>query len=709
MNYSASIKPKLSKSINKVYTNKLEYEAYRYLKNMYGEDSKFRDGQLDAILSVLDNKRTLVVQKTGWGKSLVYFLATRILRDMKKGPTIIISPLLSLINNQIESAQVLNLRATTINSNNQDDWKSIEVDIIEDKYDLLLISPERLGNEEFITNILNKIKSSIGMLVVDEAHCISDWGHDFRPDYKRINKIIELLPPNIPLLATTATANDRVIDDIKSQLGSSLNIIRGELIRESINIQTIKLDTQSERLAWIYENINKMPGTGIIYCLTQRDCELVSNWLNEKGIVVESYHAGYNSEERLEKEYKLISNKIKALVATVALGMGFDKPDIGFVIHFQRPGNVVAYYQQIGRAGRAIDESYAILLYGSEDDDIIEYFINTAFPTYEEMNNVVRILESSDSGLSLNNILTHINMKYGRLEKCLKFLQIEGVLYKEKSKYYRSVNPWIPDFSHSDKITQIRKDELKSMNEYTDSDKCYMKFIADELDDKFSRNCGKCSNCINKNLFNDKVEHINILDAENFIKGDFLTIEPRKQWPSGIKINGKSKIEENLRMQLGYTLCSYGDSGWGKLVRKGKYDDVYFSNQLVDASYNLLNNIIKEWDIRWITSIPSIRRPILVKDFAKRLAEKLSIEYDEVLYKSTDTPEQKKMENSFSQFKNVEKSIDINRCHKGNVLLIDDMVDSRWTLTYATYLLRSNGSGEVYPFVLAKTTSNGGD
>lgn len=695
-----------SKEINKAL---FENKANEYLKRLYGEEAKFREGQLDAIVSVLNNNRTLVVQKTGWGKSLIYFLSTRILRDMKKGPTIIISPLLSLINNQIESAKGLNLKAVTINSTNKNDWDEIEYKIKQDEYDVLLVSPERLGNEEFINSVLNNIKESIGMLVVDEAHCISDWGHDFRPDYKRINKIIKLLSPNIPFLATTATANNRVVNDVKEQLGDDLKIIRGPLTRKSINIQTIKLDSQSERLAWISENINKMSGTGIIYCLTKRDCEIVSGWLNKNGICVESYYSGFDTEERAIKEYKLINNEIKALVATVALGMGFDKPDIGFVIHFQRPGNVVAYYQQIGRAGRGIEESYAVLLYGDEDDEITEYFIKTAFPTYKEMESVVNILDNSESGLSINGILSKINMKQKRLDKCLKFLQIEGAIYKEGSKYYKSMNQWIPDFEHSKKITQIRKNELESMNHYTSTKNCYMKFIADELDDKYASDCGKCSNCTGKNIFPNSVEFTDVVRAEQYIKGEVLLIEPRKRWPVGIKINNTNAITEDLMMEEGYMLCCYGDSGWGKLVKQGKYHDGYFSDELVDASYNILKEKVKEWNIKWVTSIPSLRRPELVRYFAKRLSNKLELNYEEVLFKKADTPEQKKMENSFGQFENVCKGIDIKECYKGNVLIIDDMIDSKWTLTYATYLLRDNGSGNVYPFALAKTTSQGGD
>lgn len=684
-------------------------EAYNYLESLYGANADFREGQLEAILSVLNKKRVLVVQKTGWGKSLIYFLSTRMLRDMGKGPTIIISPLLSLINNQIESAEKLNLKAVTINSTNKDDWQEIEKDILNNEYDILFVSPERLGNEEFLNSVLYKIKDSIGMLVVDEAHCISDWGHDFRPDYKRINRIIKLLPPNIPFLATTATANDRVVNDIKEQLGEDIMISRGPLIRESINIQAINLDSDTERLAWLYENLNKIPGTGIIYCLTQRDCDIVAGWLNKKGMNVESYHAGFSSEERSEKEAKLINNEVKALAATVALGMGFDKPDIAFVIHYQRPGNVVAYYQQIGRAGRGIDNSYAVLLYGNQDNDIIEYFINSAFPTYEEMQRVIDLLEDSYSGLKLSEILKQINMKSGRLEKCLKFLIIDGAIYKEKSKYYRSINPWESDFEHSGEITAIRRKELESMNDYTETKGCYMEYISNELDDKYSTKCGKCSNCRGSNIFPITVKLENTIEAEQFIKGEYLEIEPRKKWPSGVKINNKNKIDEDIEMEKGLMLCSYGDHGWGKLVRTGKYEDKYFSDELVNASYNLLRHKIKEWNIQWVTSIPSMRRPNLVKSFAQRLSDKLNLYYEEVLIKKSNTPEQKTMENSFGQYKNVYNGLGINKCYRGNVLIIDDMVDSRWTLTYASYLLRENGAGRVYPFALAKTTSQGGD
>ncbi|MCT4617868.1 MAG: RecQ family ATP-dependent DNA helicase [Marinisporobacter sp.] len=682
---------------------------------MFGKEARFRNGQWEAIDSVLNNRRTLVVQKTGWGKSAVYFIATKILREQGKGPTILISPLLSLMNNQIETAEKLGLKAVTINSNNVDQWSDIEEKLISNECDILLVSPERLGNREFIDSVLNRIKSSIGMFVVDEAHCISDWGHDFRPDYRRILRIIQSLPSNMPLLGTTATANERVIFDIKEQVGEELNILRGPLTRESLRIQTIKLNNQAERLAWLYENINKFNGSGIIYCLTKNDCNLVAKYLRNRGIDALEYYSSLskssegNRQLRNEREKKLMNNQVKALVATVALGMGFDKPDIGFVIHYQRPGSLVAYYQQIGRAGRGIENAYTILLNGKEDDDIQDYFIKSAFPTVTEMNEIINAIEEIHEGRSKRDILGDVNIKSGRVEKCLKFLEIDGIIYKEGSKYYRSVNKWIPNFERGKAITKLRYQELEQMREYVDYDGCYMRFIANELNDPFAHDCGKCSNCVGEKFISENVNRKNVIEAIRFIKGEFLEIEPRKQWPNKeISPNGKINIPKDKQVEKGIALCSYGDAGWGELVKQGKYKDHNFDDRLVDAAYNLLKDRIKEWNINWITSIPSLRRPTLVKSFAERLAKKLGLYYEEVIYKKQPTKEQKTFENSNMQAKNAFDGFALNKVYEGNVLIVDDMVDSRWTFAVTTYLLRDTGANQVYPFALAVTSGSEG-
>ena len=375
-------------------------QAEELLKTMLGEDTAFRDGQWEAIeLVVAQKERTLLVQRTGWGKSIVYFIATGLLRAEGKGITLLISPLLSLMRNQIEMAERIGTRAVTINSNNPEEWDAVKADLQSNKCDILLISPERLASSEF-NEFLASIPGNIGMLVIDEAHCISDWGHDFRPDYRRIVGIIENLPAGIPVLATTATANDRVVNDIREQLGYDLKILRGPLARESLRIQTIALRDQAERLVWLAENIPRLPGTGIIYCLTVTDCSRVATWLKSRGLNVYEYHAKLDKGDRIDREQRLINNEVKALVATVALGMGFDKPDLGFVIHYQRPGSLVAYYQQIGRAGRNLDNAYAILLSGGEDP----------YPNVE-YSEVIREKNESKYNDSVGVVLTEEKMK----------------------------------------------------------------------------------------------------------------------------------------------------------------------------------------------------------------------------------------------------------------------------------------------------------
>ena len=403
--------------------------ALDLLRAMLGAQADFRPGQWEAIESVaVHKKRALVVQRTGWGKSLVYFLATKLLREQGAGPTLLISPLLSLMRNQIEMAARIGIRAHTIHSANREEWDSAESALKENACDVLLISPERLNNSHFLETVLPGMAGRIGLFVVDEAHCISDWGHDFRPDYRRIVRILNMLPKSAPVLGTTATANNRVVADIQSQLGAGLLVLRGTLTRDSLRLQTIALANQSERLAWLVENLPKFPGSGIIYCLTVPDTERVTGWLKKKGFSAEAYHAGDDQTlDRPALEQSFLNNEVKILVATVALGMGFDKPDIGYVIHFQRPGSVVAYYQQVGRAGRAVDRSYGILLSGAEDDEIQDYFIQSAFPSVETMNQILAALAKTE-GLPVNDILARVNVSRSMLDKAIKLLEVDGAI-----------------------------------------------------------------------------------------------------------------------------------------------------------------------------------------------------------------------------------------------------------------------------------------
>ena len=684
-------------------------ELIAELKKCYGEHAEYREGQLEAIMAVLDSKRTLVVQKTGWGKSLVYFMATKMIRKKSSKFTLIISPLLVLMDNQIDSALKLGLNVQSINSTNKEDWKIIVEEVSDGTVDALIISPERLSNQEFKKILSEELAEKIGLFVVDEAHCISDWGHDFRPDYRRILDLVHLLPSNVGVLATTATANDRVVNDIRAQLGEDIVVSRGGLIRESIAIQTVPLDSREERLVWLYKNINKLPGTGIVYCLTVNDCKLVERWLSSQGVSCKAYYADMEHDHKEETIQLFINNQIKAMVATVAFGMGFDKPDIGFVVHFQRPGNIVAYYQQIGRAGRQIENAYAILLYGDQDDEINEYFIDSAFPTEEMMRDIIDVV-SSHPGLKRYGMQRYTDMKYTHIEKSLKYLEVNGDIYIDNSKYYKTPRLWKPDLERSQTVTKIRKKELENIIAFSKSTQCYMEFIAEELDDRNAYACGKCSNCWGRPLYECTITPEEILAAQKFIKSDFNVIEPRKQWPDAeCSEERKLRIESEYRLEQGLVLSNYGDAGWGRDVSIDKYKNGFFRDELVTASYNLLKDFVQENDIKVLTYVPSLRRPTLVKNFAERLANKLGLEFFVALEKTEDAVCQKSMNNSFRQWRNANDSFGVVDVRECNILLVDDMVDSRWTFTCCGYKLLKAGSGKVYPFALANSAGKGSE
>jgi ATP-dependent DNA helicase RecQ len=669
---------------------------------MLGPNAQFRPGQREAIQAIAEQRqRVLVVQRTGWGKSLVYFIATRLLRDHGAGPTILISPLLSLMRNQIEMAGRIGIRAATINSANSDEWQSVEEQLAANACDVLMVSPERLANQRFLDRTLPAIKGGVGLLVVDEAHCISDWGHDFRPDYRRIVRIIRALPRSVPVLGTTATANDRVVRDVVEQLGPELQVLRGALTRTSLRLQTIRLADQAERLAWLAEHVPGISGAGIIYCLTVADCRRVSEWLVAQGIPAPAYHADLDHNLREDLEQRLLHNQVKALVATVALGMGFDKPDLGFVIHFQRPGSVVAYYQQIGRAGRAVESAGAILLNGREDDEIQDYFIHTAFPSADELSRVLTTIANSD-GLTIRGILPQVNLPWTRIERALKLLEIDGALIHREGKYIRTVNPWRADTGRMQRVTEQRLRELKRMRDFVYHDGCLMEFVTRELDDPQSSPCGRCANCAG-DIVPRTVPPRLVHEAIAFLRRDCQVIEPRIRWPS-VGLQGRTgPIPTELRNQSGRTLCVYGDAGWGRLVMDGKYQSHHFSDELVAASAELVR---RRWQPspgpEWVTATPSLRNPALVQDFARRLAHALGLPFHALLVRVATTPPQKDMQNSAQQAANVASAFSVRgSCPPGPVLLVDDMVDSRWTMTICGSLLRQAGSGPVLPFALA--------
>ena len=672
------------------------------LEQALGAQARFREGQVEAIVATVDDRaRVLVVQRTGWGKSLVYFLATRLLRDGGSGPTLLISPLLSLMRDQLLMAGRIGVRARTINSANFEEWDDVERALRADEVDLLLVSPERLGNDRFRERTLALMDHAVGLFVVDEAHCISDWGHDFRPDYRRIGRLIQRLPPGVPLLATTATANNRVIADIAEQLGESLVSIRGPLTRESLRLQVIELPDQAQRLAWLAENLPQLPGSGIVYCLTVADCERVAEWLAGRGIAVAAYYGPLQADEREVLEGRLRRNDVKALVATVALGMGFDKPDLGFVIHFQRPPSAIAYYQQIGRAGRELDDAAVVLLHGREDDEIANHFIETAFPREDDLRSVLIEIERG-AGLGKSDLAARINLTNTQIERCLKALELDEAIFKDGTRYFRSANPWTPDRERIANVIRQRRFELERIRAFTHTDNCLMQFLAAELDDPAPQACGRCANCAG-DFVSRAVDEDFLAAAGAFLRRSFRLIEPRKRWPAGgVGVHG-GNIPAELQAAEGRALSIYGDAGWGRLVADAKDREERFDQRLVDAAAQLVRDVWRpDPTPSWVTAMPSLRTN-LVFEFAQRLAHALRLPYHESIVKVQEKPPQREMENSAQQARNVIDAFEVRpeEIIEEPVLLVDDLVDSRWSMTVCAMLLREAGSGPVYPLALA--------
>lgn len=696
--------------------NNMKQKALNYLRAaLNSPHAVFHDGQWESIIELLNRKRVLVVQRTGWGKSMVYFLATKLLREQGAGPALLISPLLSLMRNQIEATERIGIKARTINSTNSDEWGKIQSELKNNKVDLLLISPERLANDDFLKNILAGLGSNIGLFVIDEAHCISDWGHDFRPDYRRIVRILQAFPPNVPVLATTATANNRVVNDVRLQLGDDIKLIRGSLIRKSLKLQNINMPSPAARMAWLAKTIPKLPGSGIVYTLTQRDAERVTKWLCLNKINAKAYHAdiedtedGVSTRERLEQE--LLHNEIKVLVATVALGMGFDKPDLGFVIHFQRPASVVHYYQQVGRAGRAVEEAYGILLCGEEDDHIADFFINNAFPPQQNISRIIKALADSDSGLSVHAIQSTLNLKKSQIDKTIKFLTIESpspiIKMGTKWRVTHVASSYSIDQTHVDEITRIRKLEQEQMQEYMQHQKCLMSFLQKALDDPNPQNCGRCKNCNPDLLLPEEYDEELTNRAALFLRRSYQPLEPRKKWPSNnpFPVYGFTGIiKDELRAAEGRALSLWRDAGWGQLVAEGKYQANHFSDELVSACITMLKDWSPSPEPKWVTCIPSLNHPTLVSNFAERLANVLKLPFIPCVVKKHNNCQQKKMENSFQQAHNLDGvfQINIKSENYSPCLLIDDMVDSQWTFTVIAALLRQAGCTAVYPLALA--------
>src|SRR5438309_6459378 len=522
-------------------TEQLHARAEAHLSALVGAPARLRDEQWRAIHAlVVERRRALVVQRTGWGKSAVYFVATALLRAGGSGPTVIVSPLLALMRNQIEAAERAGIRARTINSANVEQWEEVRAEVDAGAVDVLLVSPERLNNPDFRDRVLPRLAATAGLVVVDEAHCISDWGHDFRPDYRRLRTLLAELPSGIPVLATTATANSRVARDVAEQLGIGgveALVLRGPLDRDSLRLGVLELPSNPVRLAWLSEHLGELPGSGIVYTLTVASTQQIADFLRDRGHAVATYSGQADSTEREQTEQDLLANRLKALVATSALGMGFDKPDLGFVVHVGAPQSPVAYYQQVGRAGRGVERAEVLLLPGREDRDIWAYFQSLAFPAERLVRAALSALTQAGTPVSAAQLETRVDLSRSRLEMMLKVLDVDGAVRRVRGGWEATGQPWEYDSDRYAQLAEARRREQQAMLDYIATAGCRMEFLRRQLDDPGAEPCGGCDNCTGRH-WPDTVSSSARTSARERLLRPGVTVEPRSLWPTAMATLG---------------------------------------------------------------------------------------------------------------------------------------------------------------------------
>ena len=693
----------------------LRARAEQHLRALAGEDAVLREDQWTAIRAlVADRRRALVVQRTGWGKSAVYFVATALLRASGSGPTVIVSPLLALMRNQIAAAQRAGIRAVTINSTNVEDWSRTYAEVARGEVDVLLLSPERLNNPDFRDNVMPQLAATCGLLVVDEAHCISDWGHDFRPDFRRLRTLLPQLPDGIPVLATTATANSRVVDDVADVLGlgqggpGDVLVLRGSLDRESLHLGVLSLPSSAHRLAWLAENLDRLPGSGIIYTLTVAATQEVAGYLRERGFAVAAYSGQTEQTERLAAEDDLIGNRVKALVATSALGMGFDKPDLGFVIHFGAPSSPIAYYQQVGRAGRGVDRAQVILLPGPEDQAIWDYFASVGFPAEVHVRTALRAMAAQGAPMSTAALETHVELSRSRLETMLKVLDVDGAARRVRGGWIATGEDWHYDADRYAKVARTRHDEQGAMREYLATSACRMRYLREQLDDPEAADCGRCDNCGGL-VLGAEVSEPTVTAASAALSRPGVPFDPRRMWPSampGLGIDVRGKVAAGELAEAGRALARFTDLGFGARVRSLLAADAA-DGPVPDDLVRACVQVLASWD--WaqrpsaVVYVGSRRRPLLVADIAARIAE---IGRLPLLGGITHVGQPAAgRSNSALRVRQVWDAYDVpaalaEQLNGQPVLLVDDFLDSGWTLTVVARLLRRAGAGQIYPFAL---------
>jgi ATP-dependent DNA helicase RecQ len=700
-------------------TSDLRSDAEACLRALAGPDALLRDDQWTAIEAlVVGRRRALVVQRTGWGKSAVYFIATALLRARGAGATVIVSPLLALMRNQIEAAERAGIRAHTINSANVESWSEVSAAVAAGETDVLLVSPERLNNPGFRDEVLPRLAAETGLLVIDEAHCISDWGHDFRPDYRRIRSLLLDLPAGIPVLATTATANARVVADVAEQLGSVGTtepplVLRGSLDRESLHLGVLTLPSNAHRLAWLAERLGELPGSGIIYTLTVAQADAVAAFLRDQGHEVSSYTGRTETADRLVAEQDLIANRVKALVATSALGMGFDKPDLGFVIHLGAPQSPVAYYQQVGRAGRGVKRATVLLLPGAEDEDIWRYYASVGFPPEAVVRQTLDALSPS-AATSVPALEVSVELSRSRLEAMLKVLDVDGAVRRVSGGWIATGEPWTYDAERYANVAAVRADEQQAMRDYIALDGCRMEFLRRQLDDPDAAPCGRCDRCTGV-AWEATVSETAVQASRAEIGRPGVELSARTMWPTGLSRIGvplSGRIPADEQVGAGRAIGRLSDIGWGPRLRRylrGNAPD----DGLPDELFNGAVEVLRTWG--WerrpvaVAAVPSRSRPVLLRTLGERLAAIGRLEWLGTLELVGTSGAGASRTNSAQRVRarhdavavSPDQAEAIRRLGDPVVLLVDDVVDTGWTMALAGRELRLAGAAEVLPFALA--------
>ena len=680
-------------------------DAERHLRALVGrDDAELREDQWRAIEALaVGHQRALVVQRTGWGKSAVYFVATLLLRAEGAGPTVIVSPLLALMRNQIAAAERAGIRAVTINSTNTESWEPVHDAIRAGEVDVLLVSPERLNNPGFRDEVLPRLAATCGLLVVDEAHCISDWGHDFRPDYRRIRTLLADLPDGIPVLATTATANARVTDDVAEQLGADVLVLRGSLDRESLRLGVVRLKTAEQRLAWLADHLAEQPGVGIVYCLTVAATQEIAGYLRSRGHNVAAYSGQTETTERTVLEEDLAAGRVKALIATSALGMGFDST-LGFVVNMGAPQSPVAYYQQVGRAGRGTDQATVVLLPATEDRDIWAYFASLAFPREELVRQTLEALET-EGKLGTPALETRVELSRNRLETMLKVLDVDGAVRRVRGGWEATGQPWSYDAERYQRVREAREREQAAMLDYLDTGGCRMRFLREQLDDPEAADCGRCDNCGGLSL-DSTVSTAAVEEAGARLARPGVPIEPRKMWPTALATLGidlKGKIAEPA--EEGRAIARLTDLGHGQALRalfRSDTPDGEVPAPLVQAVLTLLDDWNPEVDA--IVVVESSTRPTLTEDLASGLSRRLQVPVvGRWVIVDPDVAPGRGAANSAQRVAAVGRraTLQAEIPDGARVLLVDDQVVTGWTLTLAARAIRAAGASAVLPLTLA--------